>query len=115
MILSGRPIKRRHGPGSSQPRLRLICLAATLAPACAVHAGQWSIESSVESRLESNDNINLVPQSPGTVNSINLSAAMNAARKVEDMSTVLGLNTTRVNQWGDSNGGGDRFDGNASL
>jgi hypothetical protein len=30
---------------------------------------------------------------------------------------VLGLNTTRVAQWGDSSGGGggDRFDGNASL
>jgi len=95
-----------------------MCLAATLAPACAAHAGQWSIESSVSSSLESNDNINLVPQSTGTVNSLNLSGTLNASRKVEDMSTVLGLSTTHVTQWGspnNSNGGGDRFDGNASL
>jgi hypothetical protein len=96
----------------------LICVVATLAPACAANAGQWSIESSVSSSLNSNDNINLAPQSTGTVNSLNLSGSLNASRKVEDMSTVLGLSTTRVAQWGDSNssnGGGDRFDGNASL
>ena len=118
MILSGRPIQRLRGPCSSRPRWRLICFAATLAPACAAHAGQWSVESSVSSSLNSNDNINLAPQSTGTVNSLNLSGSLNASRKVEDMSTVLGLNTTRVAQWGDSNssnGGGDRFDGNASL
>ena len=89
-----------------------------LAPACSAHAGQWSIESSVSTSLNSNDNINLAPQSTGTVNSLNLSGSLNASRKVEDMSTVLGLSTTRVAQWGDSNssnGGGDRFDGNASL
>jgi len=93
-------------------------VVATLAPACSAHAGQWSIESSVSSTLSSNDNINLAPQSTGTVNSLNLSGSLNASRKVEDMSTVLGLSTTRVAQWGDSNssnGGGDRFDGNASL
>ena len=93
-------------------------MVATLAPACSAHAGQWSIESSVSSTLSSNDNINLAPQSTGTVNSLNLSGSLNASRKVEDMSTVLGLSTTRVAQWGDSNssnGGGDRFDGNASL
>jgi hypothetical protein len=96
----------------------LICVVATLAPACAANAGQWSIESSVSSSLNSNDNINLAPQSTGTVNSLNLSGSLNASRKVEDMSTVLRLSTTRVAQWGDSNssnGGGDRFDGNASL
>lgn len=96
----------------------MICLAATLAPALSANAGQWSIESSVSSSLNSNDNINLAPQSTGTVNSLNLSGSLNASRKVEDMSTVLGLSTTRVAQWGDSNssnGGGDRFDGNASL
>jgi hypothetical protein len=96
----------------------LICVVATLAPACSAHAGQWSIESSVSTSLDSNDNINLAPQSTGTVNSLNLSGSLNASRKVEDMSTVLGLSTTRVAQWGDSNssnGGGDRFDGNASL
>jgi hypothetical protein len=96
----------------------LICLAATLAPAFSAYAGQWSIESSVSSSLNSNDNINLAPQSTGTVNSLNLSGSLSASRKVEDMSTVLGLSTTRVAQWGDSNssnGGGDRFDGNASL
>lgn len=93
-------------------------MVATLAPACSANAGQWSIESSVSSSLNSNDNINLAAQSTGTVNSLNLSGSLNASRKVEDMSTVLGLNTTRVAQWGDSNssnGGGDRFDGNASL
>ena len=95
----------------------MICLAATLAPAFSANAGQWSVESSVSSSLNSNDNINLAPQSTGTVNSLNLSGSLNASRKVEDMSTVLGLSTTRVAQWGDSNagGGGDRFDGNASL
>ena len=95
----------------------MICLAATLAPTFSANAGQWSIESSVSSSLNSNDNINLAPQSTGTVNSLNLSGSLNASRKVEDMSTVLGLSTTRVAQWGDSNagGGGDRFDGNASL
>ena len=95
----------------------MICLAATLAPALSANAGQWSVESSVSSSLNSNDNINLAPQSTGTVNSLNLSGSLNASRKVEDMSTVLGLSTTRVAQWGDSNagGGGDRFDGNASL
>ena len=95
----------------------MICLAATLAPTFSANAGQWSVESSVSSSLNSNDNINLAPQSTGTVNSLNLSGSLNASRKVEDMSTVLGLSTTRVAQWGDSNagGGGDRFDGNASL
>lgn len=118
MIPSGRPIKRLGGPSSRRPRWRLICVVATLAPVCSANAGQWSLESSVSSSLESNDNINLAPQSTGTVNSLNLSGSLNASRKVEDMSTVLGLNTTRVAQWGDSNrsnGGGDRFDGNASL
>jgi len=114
---SGRPIQRFAGPCSSRPHWRLICLAATLAPAFSANAGQWSVESSVSSSLNSNDNINLAPQSTGTVNSLNLSGSLNASRKVEDMSTVLGLSTTRVAQWGDSNagGGGDRFDGNASL
>lgn len=117
MTPSGRPIQRFGGPCSSRPHWRLICLAATLAPAFSANAGQWSVESSVSSSLNSNDNINLAPQSTGTVNSLNLSGSLNASRKVEDMSTVLGLSTTRVAQWGDSNagGGGDRFDGNASL
>lgn len=118
MTPSGRPIQRFGGPCPSHARLRLICVVATLAPACSANAGQWSIESSVSSSLNSNDNINLAAQSTGTVNSLNLSGSLNASRKVEDMSTVLGLNTTRVAQWGDSNssnGGGDRFDGNASL
>ena len=117
MTPSGRPIQRFAGPCSSRPHWRLICLAATLAPAFSANAGQWSVESSVSSSLNSNDNINLAPQSTGTVNSLNLSGSLNASRKVEDMSTVLGLSTTRVAQWGDSNagGGGDRFDGNASL
>lgn len=118
MIPSGRPIQRLRGPCSSRPHWRLICLAATLAPTFSANAGQWSVESSVSSSLNSNDNINLAPQSTGTVNSLNLSGSLNASRKVEDMSTVLSLSTSRVAQWGDSNssnGGGDRFDGNASL
>ena len=92
-------------------------MVATLAPACSANAGQWSIDSSVSTSLNSNDNINLAPKSTGTVNSLNLSGSLNASRKVEDMSTALGLSTTRVTQWGDSSGGGggDRFDGNASL
>ena len=121
MIPSGWTLKRFHAPCAGRLGLRLICLSATLAPACSALAGQWSIDGSVSSSLESNDNINLVPKSPGTVNSLNLSATLNAARKVEDMSTVLDLNTSRVTQWGSSNGsngsngGGDRFDGKASL
>ena len=88
-------------------------LAVLLAAASPAHADLWSLESSVESRLETNDNVNLVKHSPGTVNSLSLSTALGATRRVENMATRLGLNATSVSQSG--RGTNDRVDGRINL
>ena len=103
----------RRSPLTAPLRRWVAGMAVMLAAASPAHADLWSLESSVESRLETNDNVNLVKHSPGTVNSLSLSTALGATRRVENMATRLGLNATSVSQSG--RGTNDRVDGRINL
>ncbi len=88
----------------------MAVLLGTVFPA---HADLWSLESSVQSSLETNDNVNLAKHSPGTVNNLSLSTTLGATRRVENMATRLGLNASGVTSSGRVNP--DRVDGRINL
>ena len=90
----------------------LLSALAAIFPAAA-KADLWSLTSSVQANLETNDNVNLVPQSPGTVNTLSLSTDLNASRRVENAATALTMNLASLRQQGP--GSGDRLDGRLGL
>ncbi|HSV71767.1 MAG TPA: hypothetical protein VLI72_16795 [Methylibium sp.] len=71
-------------------------------------AARWTLENSFEARAETNDNVTLQPNPPGTVNTRYLSAAMNATRSMENSASRVDATLTSVDQDG---GGEDRLDG----
>jgi hypothetical protein len=84
---------------------------ALLAPGA--RADHWVLESSLLTRLEANDNVNLVPHSPGIVNTLSVSTNLSAAREVESASTRANLALTALHQVGP--GAQDRVDGQMGL
>jgi len=95
-------------------RCLLVCVLLPLVQTA--RADQWSLESSVRTGLEINDNQSLSQQSSGTVRNLSLSADMNAKRQMENFSTALGVNAARVTALGSSsNGQRDRTDGRVGL
>ena len=89
-----------------------LTLAATLAPA-SVRADLWSLDSTVETRFESNDNTSLSPISAGTVNTLSLSTSLAAARRVENAATRLNVDLAALHPVG--RGARDRVDGRLAL
>ena len=79
----------------------------------AARADQWLIEDSVNTRLESNDNVGLAPGSSGWTNSLYLSGALDASRQMENAVTRLRTDASFVTQ----NGGRarNRLDGRLAL
>ncbi len=90
----------------------LGALALGLLPVGA-RAEQWTLENSLVSRFESNDNVALAQTSPGTMNTLSLSTALNAARRTENSATRVNAGVTSLRQWGP--GEQDRVDGRLGL
>lgn len=90
----------------------LCAVAVVLAPLEA-HADLWSIEDSLTSRLEWNDNVALAQVSPGSVNTLSLSNALNASRQLENSVTRMKADVTALRQQGA--GGQNRIDGQLAL
>jgi hypothetical protein len=90
----------------------LSVLALALGPSSA-RADRWSIDNSIESRLESNDNVSLSPSPVGTVNTLSFSTALNAARQMENEATRVNAAFALLRQQG--RGGQDRVDGRLGL
>ena len=84
-----------------------VCLSA---PA---HAELWTVDSSIQSRLEWNDNVTLSKNSPGTVNTLSLSNTLNASRQLENSATRVNADFNLLRQRG--RGGNDRIDGQFGL
>lgn len=76
-------------------------------------AESYSIESSSNVGVEANDNINLQPQSAGTVKTLSLSTSVGASRRAENSATLLNATVAALQQWG--KGGNDRLDGSIGL
>lgn len=79
----------------------------------AAQAELWSIENSVQSRFELNDNVTLSKNSPGTVNTLSLSNNLNASRQLENSATRVNAAFNALRQQGP--GGNDRIDGQLGL
>lgn len=79
----------------------------------AAQADLWTVDNSVQSRLELNDNVSLSKESPGLVNTLSLSNTLNASRQMENSATRLNAALTALRQRG--NGGNDRVDGQFVL
>ena len=77
------------------------------------HAERWLVEDSVNARLETNDNVSLAAVSPGTVNSLYVSGALDASRQIENAVTRLKTDVTLVRQQGAA--AQDRVDGQWAL
>jgi hypothetical protein len=90
------------------------CLAATvtLAP-LAVRADEWLLDSSVSTRLETNDNTTLTPVPSGTVNTLSLSSSLFAARQTEREATRINADVAALRQHGAA--ADDRIDGRLAL
>ena len=101
--------RARGWPGGASAALVLSLAVA----AADVRAELWSIENTLGSRYEWNDNINLSLTSPGAVNSLYLSTSLSAARLTENSGTRLIAAVTSVRQRGP--GAQDRFDGQFAL
>jgi len=93
-------------------RSAALCAALVLV-AHDAHADRWLVENTIEARLESNDNVNLVPNSPGIVNTVSLSTNLNASRQVESAATRASLAATALHQQGP--GSEDRIDGQLGI
>ncbi|MDL2338318.1 MAG: hypothetical protein QFE16_10790 [Pseudomonadota bacterium] len=96
----------------SRGRCIALCAVAWGLSASA-HAELWTIENSVQSRFELNDNVTLSRNSPGTVNTLSLSNTLNAARQMENSATHVNASFNALRQRG--NGGNDRIDGQLGL
>ena len=84
-------------------------LAASALP-LAAHAELWSVENSIESRFESNDNLYLAQRDRFSVNTVNLTDTLQLARQSESAATRATLAATALRSIG-GGGGVDRVDG----
>ena len=83
-------------------------LAASALP-LAARAELWSVENSIESRFESNDNLYLAQRDRFSVNTVNLTNTLQLARQSESAATRATLAATGLRSIG--GGGVDRVDG----
>ncbi|MFM9915806.1 MAG: hypothetical protein ACKVOX_08365 [Rhizobacter sp.] len=102
----------KAGPRVPRPCIVLF-LAALGGMSGSVHAELWTVENSVQSRFELNDNVTLSRISPGTVNTLSLSNTLNASRQLENSATHVNAAFNALRQRG--NGGNDRIDGQIGL
>jgi len=93
----------------------LLCgvVLAWLGMPSAALAESYSIESSSNVSVEANDNISLLPRSPGIVKTLALSTTVAASRRAENSATLLNASVTALQQWGRR--GNDRLDGSVGL
>jgi hypothetical protein len=94
------------------PRRAAWALAAAAVPAPAL-ADLWSFDSSVETRLEINDNVTLSQNPAGSVTTLALSSSSVAARRIENAATRLSVDLSLLDQRGP--GSDDRVDGRLAL
>lgn len=78
-----------------------------------VQAEWWTLDNTIESRFESNDNLFLAQRDPSHVNTVNLTDTLRASRRSESASTRALLAATALRSIG--GGGIDRVDGRAGL
>ena len=97
----------------ARSRRLAACTAALGCLSGAARAEQWTVEDSIQSRLEWNDNVTLSKNSPGNVNTLSLSNTLNAARQLENSATRVNAAFNALRQRG--NGGNDRIDGQIAL
>lgn len=90
----------------------VLTVAATLAPGAA-RSEEWFVGSNAQAGLETNDNVSLVPNSPGTVNTVSLSTTINALRRQANAATQLDVILSAIQQSG--NGAADRVDGRLGV
>lgn len=83
-------------------------LLLLLAP-LAARSEQWTLDHTVATRYEVNDNAALAPTSPGTMNSLALSSNLQAARRSENAATSVRALMAAVEERG--RGANDRIDG----
>ncbi|MES2099774.1 MAG: hypothetical protein V4569_08150 [Pseudomonadota bacterium] len=100
-------------PARVERRWQALCVATLGLAPIAARADLWSIENSASSRLEWNDNAALAHASPGSVNTLSLSNALNASRQLENSVTRMKADITALRQQGA--GGQDRIDGQLAL
>jgi hypothetical protein len=94
------------------PRCAALALAAAAVPTPAL-ADLWSFDSSVETKLELNDNIALSSKPAGSVTTLSLSSSSVAARRTENVATRLSADLSLLEQRGP--GGDDRIDGRLGV
>lgn len=90
-----------------------MCAVALGGLSGAAHADLWTVDNSVQSRFELNDNVTLSKNSPGTVNTLSLSNNLNASRQLENSATRVNAAFSALRQHGP--GGNDRIDGQIGL
>jgi hypothetical protein len=90
------------------PRCKAGLLVLLLAP-LAARSEQWTLDHTVATRYEVNDNAALAPTSPGTMNSLSLSSNLQAARRSENAATSVRALMAAVEERG--RGANDRVDG----
>lgn len=93
----------------------LLCsvVCACIGAPGAARAEHYTLDNTSDVRVEANDNVNLLPHSPGTVKTLAVSTTVNAARRAENSATLLGATVTALQQWG--RGANDRLDGRVSI
>ena len=79
----------------------------------ATRAELWTAQNRIESRLESNDNYSLLPNSNGTVNILSVSDTLKASRQSEAGATRIDSAVSLLDARG--NGGESRVDGRLGL
>ena len=90
-----------------------FCVAALAAAPVGARGELWTVDNSFDSRIESNDNILLAQKSPGTVNTLSISSALNASRQSESTATRVSAAAAVVREQGV--GGEDRVDGHFGV
>lgn len=103
---------RHRGAGPWRTALCGLACAWSVLPGSA-RAELYTVEASSDARLDTNDNVNLQPQSPGTVNTLSLSTSVGASRQTENSATRVNAAATALKQWG--RGGNDRVDGRVGV
>ena len=94
-------------------RWRALSAALVALAPLSARADRWLMEDSVNARFESNDNFALVPVSPGTVNTLYVSGALDVSRQLENAVTRLKTDATAVRQQGAA--AQNRMDGQLAL
>lgn len=108
-----RPPLRIAGRRSAWPGWAAL-LALVAAPAGPARADAWSLDNDVQSRMESNDNYQLIAHPNGPVRQLQLSDTLSAARKTESQSTRIDMNVTAYALKG-QDAGRNRVDGSLTV